>query len=105
MSLAVNDLEKSLAFYRTMGFEPIDGNAEQGWLLLRDANERSIIGLFQGFFEENLITFNPPDVRAIQAHMQARGVDFIQEADESTTGPASAVVADPDGNLILIDQF
>jgi lactoylglutathione lyase len=102
VSLAVKDLEASRAFYEKLGFKQIDGKEEQNWLIM--ANGTTKIGLFHGMFEGNGLTFNPTDVRAIQKDLKAKGVAFVTEADESTNGPAHAVVLDPDGNVILIDQ-
>jgi lactoylglutathione lyase len=114
VSLAVKDLPASRDFYRKLGFEPVMGNPEQNWLILR--NGTITIGLFQGMFERNMLTFNPgwdsqcatleqfTDVRALQKQLKAEGIAITNEADESTTGPASFVVVDPDGNPILIDQ-
>lgn len=114
VSLAVKDLEASRAFYEQLGFSALGGDASQGWLILK--NGSTVIGLFQGMFERNILTFNPgwdqsaqpvdpfTDVREIQRRLRAAGVTFEQEADESTTGPASFVIADPDGNPILVDQ-
>jgi hypothetical protein len=80
----------------------IDGQADQNWLILRNGEAK--IGLFHGMFENNIITFNPTDVRSIQKALKAHGIAFVQQADETTDGPASAVLLDPDGNVILIDQ-
>ena len=114
MSLAVKDLEASHEFYRKLGFEAIGGNAEQNWLIL--ANGYATIGLFRGMFEANILTFNPgwdvscnkleefDDVRVLQRRLADSGVEFESKADESTTGPASFVTTDPDGNTILVDQ-
>ncbi len=114
ISLAVQDLEASKAFYEKFGFETVGGDASQNWLILR--NGEHTIGLFQGMFEKNILTFNPgwdrntqklddfTDVRDLQRQLKAEGVELQQEADETTTGPASFVVVDPDGNPILIDQ-
>lgn len=114
ISLAVKDLGVSRAFYSQLGFEVIGGNAEENWLILR--NDNHTIGLFQGMFKKNMLTFNPgwdsnatqldtfTDVREIQQQLKACGVELQSEADESTTGPASIVVVDPDGNPVLIDQ-
>lgn len=114
VSLAVKDLDASRAFYEQLGFSALGGDASQGWLILK--NGSTVIGLFQGMFERNILTFNPgwdqsaqpvdpfTDVREIQRRLRAAGVTFEQEADESTTGPASFVIADPDGNPILVDQ-
>ena len=114
VSLAVRDLAASQAFYEKLGFAPFAGDAAQNWLILR--NGGCVIGLFQGMFEKNILTFNPgwdqnaqplaafTDVRELQRRLKAAGVPLVQEADETTTGPASFVVADPDGNPILFDQ-
>ena len=114
VSLTVKDLAASKAFYERLGFEAFAGAAEQGWLILR--NGAVVIGLFQRMFEKNLLTFNPgwdqdcqtlpafTDVRELQKRLKAAGVAIAQEADETTTGPASFVVVDPDGNPILFDQ-
>lgn len=114
VSLAVKDLSVSHAFYEKLGFAVIEGEAEQGWLVLK--NRGCVIGLFQGMFEKNILTFNPgwdadgkpldafEDVREIQKRLKAQGVVPDQAADEATTGPASCVITDPDGNPILIDQ-
>jgi len=114
ISLNVNDLEVSREFYTKLGFEPIGGNPEQNWLILR--NGAHVIGLFQGMFERNTLTFNPgwdqqgqetktfTDVRQIQRELKMNGVPLANEADENTSGPGSCMVIDPDGNPILIDQ-
>jgi len=114
VSLAVRDLQASKAFYEKLGFTAFAGEASQKWLILKNGDH--VIGLFQGMFERNILTFNPgwdqsartlpkfTDVRELQRELRARGVPFHQQADESTTGPASFVVADPDGNPILVDQ-
>ena len=113
VSLAVKDLEASRAFYQTLGFEVAGGDAAT-WIILR--NGRATIGLFQGMFERNLLTFNPgwdqacnalpefTDVRELQRQLRRAGVEPVTAADETTTGPASFVVIDPDGNPILVDQ-
>ena len=114
ISLAVKDLEASRAFYEKFGFRVFMGDATQNWLILK--NGEHTIGLFQGMFEKNILTFNPgwdsnaqrlasfTDVRELQRRLKAQGVELVQEADESTTGPASFVAVDPDGNPILVDQ-
>lgn len=114
ISLAVKDIKASRDFYAKLGFEPIGGDIEQNWLILR--NGQHVIGLFEGMFENNLLTFNPgwdqtgqeiaefTDVRDIQRELKKQGLTLTAEADESTEGPASLVVTDPDGNTILIDQ-
>lgn len=114
VSLAVKDLEASRSFYEKFGFEAFAGNAEQNWLILKNGDH--VIGLFQGMFEKNMLTFNPgwdqnaqklatfTDVRELQRRLKAQGVKLQQEADESTKGPASFIAVDPDGNPILVDQ-
>lgn len=114
VSLAVKNLEASRSFYEKLGFKPFAGNAAQNWLILK--NSEHVIGLFQGMFEKNILTFNPgwdsnaqrlpnfTDVRDLQRQLKAQGVPLQTEADESTTGPASFVVVDPDGNPIFVDQ-
>ena len=114
VSLAVNDLEASRSFYEKFGFKTFGGNAEQNWLILKNGDH--IIGLFKGMFEKNILTFNPgwdanaqklpafADIRELQRQLKAQGVQLLQEADESTTGPASFMAVDPDGNPILVDQ-
>jgi catechol 2,3-dioxygenase-like lactoylglutathione lyase family enzyme len=114
ISLTVKDLEASRSFYEKLGFSRFGGDAAQGWLILKNGN--AIVGLFQGMFERNMLTFNPgwdmdaqrldasTDVRDLQRQLKAQGVEFQLEADESTTGPASFIVVDPDGNPILFDQ-
>jgi catechol 2,3-dioxygenase-like lactoylglutathione lyase family enzyme len=114
ISLTVKDIEASRAFYEKFGFEVFGGDASQNWLILK--NGSCVIGLFQGMFEKNMLTFNPgwdsdareldafTDVRDLQRQLKAQGVELISEADESTTGPASFVAMDPDGNPILVDQ-
>jgi lactoylglutathione lyase len=112
--LAVRDLAASRSFYEKFGFSVFAGDAAQNWLIMK--NGEHAIGLFQGMFEKNILTFNPgwdssarelttfTDVRELQRRLRAEGVQFQQEADESTTGPASFVAVDPDGNPILVDQ-
>lgn len=114
ISLAVKDLTVSRVFYEKLGFRVIGGEAEQNWLILQ--NEDSTIGLFQGMFEKNILTFNPgwnarqetpenfKDVREIQGMLEERSIELGTRADESTSGPASVILEDPDGNAILIDQ-
>lgn len=114
VSLAVKDIAKSREFYEKLGFRAILGDQKQNWLILQ--NETATIGLFQGMFDKNIMTFNPgwdrsgqtlpdfDDVRDIQRKLKERGLTLAPEADESTTGPASLMVLDPDGNPILIDQ-
>jgi len=114
VSLAVKDIQKSKGFYQKLGFEPFGGDASQGWLILKNGDH--IIGLFQGMFEKNMLTFNPgwnqdaqnldsfTDVRELQKKLRAQGVGFGIEADESTSGPGSFMIEDPDGNPIFVDQ-
>ena len=114
ISLAVKNIEASKAFYENFGFEVVGGDPSQNWLILR--NSGHTIGLFQGMFESNILTFNPgwndeaqpldsfTDVRELQRQLKAKGILLVSEADEETTGPASLVAVDPDGNTILVDQ-
>jgi catechol 2,3-dioxygenase-like lactoylglutathione lyase family enzyme len=114
VSLAVTDLAASRDFYERLGFSAFHGDADQGWLMLK--NGEVVIGLFQGMFERNILTFNPgwdqaaqpvdpfTDVRELQRQLRGVGIAFEQQADESTSGPASFIVLDPDGNPILVDQ-
>ena len=114
ISLAVQDLAASRAFYENFGFEVVGGDASQNWLILR--NSGHTIGLFQGMFEKNILTFNPgwddeaqpvgefTDVRELQRQLKAAGVQMVSEADEDGSGPGSFIVVDPDGNPILVDQ-
>lgn len=114
VSLAVKDLQASQRFYESLGFTRFMGDPAQGWLIVR--NGAHVIGLFQGMLERNTLTFNPgwdqhaqplatfTDVRELQRRLRAAGTTFVSEADESTTGPASVLVLDPDGNPVLLDQ-
>ncbi len=114
VSLAVKDLEASRRFYEVLGFTVFGGDADQNWLIMKNGDH--LVGLFQGMFENNLMTFNPgwdqnasetnpfTDVREIQQHLKTNGVELGSEADESSSGPASIMLTDPDGNQILIDQ-
>ena len=102
MSLNVQDLKLSRAFYEKLGFKVIDGDESQNWLMMDNNGVK--IGLFQGMFPQNVMSFNPSDVRAIQTALKADGVTFLQEAD-GDNGPAHATLLDPDGNAILLDQF
>lgn len=114
VSLAVKDIETSRRFYEKLGFTVFGGDPTQNWLIMKNGDHA--IGLFQGMFDQNMMTFNPgwnsnaeplesfTDVREIQRQLKARGVELISEADEESSGPASFVVADPDGNIILVDQ-
>lgn len=114
VSLAVRDLGSSRAFYEKFGFKEFGGDASQNWLIMKNGSH--VIGLFQGMFEENIMTFNPgwdqdankldsfTDVRDLQRHLKQQGVELASEADENSSGPASFVAVDPDGNTILVDQ-
>ena len=114
VSLAVKDIEKSKNFYRKLGFEVFGGDQSQNWLIMK--NKDHVIGLFQGMFENNLMTFNPgwdqdakntdsfTDVREICAELKSQGVDMTMESIEGTSGPGNFMVTDPDGNVILFDQ-
>jgi predicted enzyme related to lactoylglutathione lyase len=114
VSLAVKDIEVSKAFYEKLGFAVFAGDQSQNWLIMK--NEDHVIGLFQGMFEKNMLTFNPgwnsdaqqlenfTDVRELQRRLKSRGVKFLSEADENSVGPASFMIVDPDGNTILVDQ-
>ena len=114
VSLAVKNLEASRSFYEKLGFQVFAGDASQNWLILKNGDHA--IGLFQGMFEKNILTFNPgwdssaqkldvfTDVRDLQRQLKAKGVALQTEADETSTGPASFMIVDPDGNPILIDQ-
>ncbi|MDA7980063.1 MAG: VOC family protein [Pirellulales bacterium] len=114
VSLAVKDIKASKAFYEKLGFAEFHGNIDQNWLIMK--NGPHVIGLFQGMFDKNTLTFNPgwdgsaqplkefTDIREIQRHLKEHGLDLAMEADESTTGPASLMLMDPDGNPILLDQ-
>ncbi|HCV23555.1 MAG TPA: VOC family protein [Candidatus Latescibacteria bacterium] len=115
ISLCVKDLEASRAFYAKLGFEVFGGVAEQNWLILKNGDHT--IGLFQGMFEKNTLTFNPgwdsnasaingnfTDVRGLQKSLKEQGVELAMEVDEDTSGPGSFLAIDPDGNPILVDQ-
>ncbi len=114
ISLAVKEIEASKAFYQKLGFKVFGGDISQNWLIMKNGDHT--IGLFQGMFEKNTLTFNPgwdrnadeldtfTDVRDLQRQLKAEGVQLVSEADEATTGPASFVAVDPDGNPILVDQ-
>ena len=114
ISLTVKDIHASQAFYEKLGFKQFAGDPSRNWVILK--NGSTVIGLFQGMFEKNMLTFNPgwtqdaqplpsfTDIREIQRRLKAQGVHFVTEADESTTGPAHFVIMDPDGNPILFDQ-
>ena len=114
VSLAVKDIEASRCFYEKLGFSVFMGDQSQNWLIMKNGDHA--IGLFQGMFETNILTFNPgwdsnaqtlgkfTDVRDVQRQLKAQGIPMMTEADEGSTGPASFMIADPDGNTILVDQ-
>lgn len=114
VSLAVKDIEASKLFYEKLGFKTFAGDQSQHWLIMKNGDHA--IGLYQGMFEKNILTFNPgwssdakplgefTDIRELQRQLKERGVSMISEADENSTGPASLVIVDPDGNTILVDQ-
>ncbi len=114
ISLNVKDIKASKSFYETLGFSVFGGDLKHNYLIMKNGD--ALVGLFQGMFENNILTFNPgwdqnaqnledyDDVRAIQKHLKSQGAKLDREADESTSGPESLVVLDPDGNAILIDQ-
>ncbi|MEB2781576.1 hypothetical protein U3A58_14355 [Algoriphagus sp. C2-6-M1] len=114
ISLSVKDLDTSKKFYKNLGFTQFGGAMESNYLIMK--NENALIGLFQGMFEDNMLTFNPgwdenaneiegfQDVRKIQQHLKSAEIEIINAADENSTGPASFLVKDPDGNMLLFDQ-
>lgn len=114
ISLTVGNLAASQAFYETLGFATLGGDADNGWLILR--NGRATIGLFQGMFDKNMLTFNPgwdddatpldefEDVRAVQKRLRTAGIEPVEAVEENGSGPASFIVVDPDGNPVLFDQ-
>ena len=114
VSLTVKDIHKSKAFYEDLGFQVLGGEITQNWLIMK--NDGCVIGLFQGMFEKNILTFNPgwsqnaenlhsfTDIRDLQKQLKAKGMTMLTEADEATVGPASFTIEDPDGNPILVDQ-
>lgn len=114
ISLSVKDIQASKSFYEKLGFSVFGGNAADNWLIMKNGDHT--VGLFQGMFEKNMLTFNPgwdqdtntlasfTDVRDLQRELKAQGINIQTEADESTSGPASFVLVDPDGNPILFDQ-
>lgn len=114
ISLSVKDIHASKQFYETLGFTVFAGSLEKNYLIMKNGN--ALIGLFQGMFENNILTFNPgwdenaslvepfDDVRTIQRRLKDNKIEIAHEADENTFGPASFVITDPDGNAILIDQ-
>ena len=114
VSLAVKNIEASRNFYENLGFSVFHGDQSQGWLIMKYGDQ--LLGLLEGMFENNILTFNPgwnqdaeplesfTDVRELQDTLRKAGIDLVSEADESTSGPASLMIADPDGNVILVDQ-
>ncbi len=114
VSLSVKDLQASKTFYAALGFMPIGGDDEQGWVILRNGD--CTVGLFQGMLDKNTLTFNPgwnaegelldefTEVRDLQRHLKSQGMSLASEADENSTGPASFMIIDPDSNPILVDQ-
>ena len=114
VSLNVKDINSSKSFYEQLGFQVFGGDITQNWLIMK--NENCIIGLFQGMFEKNILTFNPgwnekaenlesfTDIRELQKQLKAKGITMLSEADESSEGPAFFTIEDPDGNQILVDQ-
>ena len=114
ISLSVKDINTSKKFYENLGFKVFAGDIKRNYLIMKSGN--SLIGLFQGMLEKNILTFNPgwdenagkvesfDDVREIQKQLKAKGIKLDKEADENTSGPASFIVLDPDGNTVLIDQ-
>lgn len=114
ISLAVKDINASKTFYETLGFAVFAGDIERNYLIMKNGN--ALVGLFQGMFDNNILTFNPgwdesansitnfDDVRTIQKHLKSNGLTLETEVDERTSGPGSFVVLDPDGNAVLIDQ-
>ncbi|MBT8079881.1 MAG: VOC family protein [Gammaproteobacteria bacterium] len=114
VSLSVKDIRASKDFYQKLGFEPAGGDIEQNWLIMRNGDH--VIGLFQGMFERNMLTFNPgwdqqcgelasfSDVRELQKALKSQGIAIVDEADENGEGPGSFMLSDPDGNPILFDQ-
>jgi lactoylglutathione lyase len=114
VSLTVKDISVSKSFYESLGFQAFGGDITQNWLIMK--NENCVIGLFQGMFEKNILTFNPgwnqnaenlesfTDVRELQKQLKVKGIKMLSEADESSEGPAHFTIEDPDGNQILVDQ-
>lgn len=114
VSLSVEDLKASIAFYEKLGFSQVGGVLKQNWIIMQ--NGTTTVGLFHGMFEGNIMTFNPgwdsdkntlkdfQDVRVLQSELKERGIEFVSEADPASTGPASLILMDPDGNTIFIDQ-
>jgi catechol 2,3-dioxygenase-like lactoylglutathione lyase family enzyme len=115
ISLAVKDIDASMAFYEKLGFKPFAGDVSQNWMILKNGD--AVLGLFQGMFERNTLTFNPgwnqdagalqefTDVRELQRQLKGQGVALLSEADGQTSGPANFIAIDPDGNPVLFDQY
>ncbi len=115
ISLAVKDIEASKLFYEKLGFKIFGGDQSQNWLIMKNGD--CVVGLFQGMFEKNILTFNPgwdsnaqqlpdfTDVRDLKSQLKNQGITILSEAEEHATGPASFVIHDPDGNPILLDQY
>ncbi|WP_298957875.1 VOC family protein [uncultured Roseibium sp.] len=114
ISLTVKDIKKSKAFYEGLGFSDLGGSGDDNWLIMKNGD--TVIGLFQGMFDKNILTFNPgwdqnaqklgsfQDIRELQKDLKGKGYAFVTEADETTSGPASFTLVDPDGNPVLVDQ-
>lgn len=114
VSLSVKDIHKSVEFYKNLGFESFAGVIEQNWIIMK--NDNCVIGLFQGMFDKNILTFNPgwdqsannlkefDDVRIIQKQLLEAGIQLNKIADENTNGPEHIILEDPDGNIIMLDQ-
>ncbi|MGG1686686.1 VOC family protein [Pseudalkalibacillus sp. NRS-1564] len=114
VSLSVKDIQASKHFYEKLGFQSFGGDISQNWLIMK--NDSTVIGLFQGMFDKNILTFNPgwdenaenlevfTDIRTLQKQLKENGVNILSEADESSEGPTSFTIEDPDGNPILVDQ-
>ena len=114
VSLSVKDITKSKSFYEDLGFQILGGDITQNWLIMK--NDNCVIGIFQGMFEKDILTFNPgwnqnandldsfTDIRDLQKQLKAKGIKMLTEADETSVGPASFTIEDPDGNPILVDQ-
>ena len=104
VSLAVKDIKASKEFYEKLGFEKLDGDEEQNWLIMKNGDAK--IGLFQGMFDKNILTFNPDGgIQEIQKDVKSKGIELKTETDEEKTGPGHIAFEDPDGNQILIDSF
>lgn len=114
LSLTVQDIHASKTFYEALGFQVFHGDIAENWLIMK--NDACVIGLFQGMFEKNIMTFNPgwdsqakplehfKDIRVLQGELLEKGIPFVEQADPDSKGPASFIIQDPDGNTILVDQ-